>query len=142
MATTLSRELERLTDSGLHLADPAMDLRDREVIDRHGERVGKVSDVLLDPTECQVRMVEVETNAGVLGIGRKHHLIPVETLSGGDPRTVYVDRSREEVLDTPSYEPADGDAEEEHYLTIYHAYGVPPYWEASHQPESATRRGL
>ena len=141
MVTALSRELERLTDSGLHLADPVMDLRDREAIDRHGESVGKVTDVLLDPTECQVRMVEVETSGGLLGIGRKHHLIPIEALSGGDPRTVYVDRSRDEVLATPPYAPSDGDAEEEHYLTVYHAYRLQPYWEARSEPEAPTPRG-
>jgi sporulation protein YlmC with PRC-barrel domain len=128
MTTALSRELERLTSSGIALADPAMDLRDREVRDRHGEAVGTVSDLLLDQDERRVRLVEITTGGGLLGIGKKHHLIPVEALAGGDPRTVYVDRSREEIEQTPEYTVAEGDEEEAQYAAAYDAYGVTPYW--------------
>ena len=78
MTTAYSRELERLTSSGMSLADPAMDLREREVRDRHGEAVGTVSDLLLDPNDGTVRLLEVTMGGGLLGIGKKRHLVPVE----------------------------------------------------------------
>ena len=97
MTATLTRELERLTHSGVQLADPAMDVRDRDVYDRDGQAVGSVSDVLVDPDTGEVRLVEVTSNGGVFGLGRKSRLVPVEALTSGDPRTVYVERTREEI---------------------------------------------
>ena len=137
MTTTFTRELERLTHSGLSLADPAADFRDRDVLDRDGAHVGTVVDLLVDPEHRVARMVEVQTNGGMLGLGRKHRLIPVELLSGGDPRTVYVERTLDEITATPEYRPAEGDDEEDQYAAAYAAYGVTPYWQA--EPKGASR---
>ena len=134
MATTYSRELERLTHSGLQLADPARDVRDREVVDRLGGHIGTVADVLVDPGECRVRMLEVTTDGGPLGIGRKSHLVPVEAIVGGDPRTVVIDCDRDELLNHDCYQPSEGDAEEQQYLSSYRAFGVAPYWETELPP--------
>ena len=131
MTTTLSRELERLTHSGVQLADPAMDVRDREVYDRDGQSVGTVSDVLVDAETGQVRLVEVTSGGGVFGLGRKSRLVPVEATTSGDPRTVYVERTREEFLAADPYQPTDGDDEEAQYAAAYAAYGVTPYWSRS-----------
>jgi sporulation protein YlmC with PRC-barrel domain len=128
MTTAYSRELERLTSSGMSLADPAMDLREREVRDRHGEAVGSVSDLLLDPNDGTVRLLEVTMGGGLLGIGKKRHLVPVEAVAGGDPRTVYIDKPRDVIEATPEYTPADGDDEEAQYAAAYEAYGIAPYW--------------
>lgn len=128
MTATLTRELERLTHSGVQLADPAMDVRDRDVYDRDGQAVGSVSDVLVDPDTGEVRLVEVTSNGGVFGLGRKSRLVPVEALTSGDPRTVYVERTREEILAADPYQPAEGDEEEAQYAAAYAAYGVRPYW--------------
>ncbi|HET6380176.1 MAG TPA: PRC-barrel domain-containing protein [candidate division Zixibacteria bacterium] len=128
MSTSVSRELERLSSSGMTLADPAMDLRQREVRDRHGEAVGTVTDLLIDPETAQLRLVEVTTAGGLLGIGRKRHLVPVEAITADDPRTVSIDRPRQEIESTPEYVPAEGDDEENQYAAAYEAYGVEPYW--------------
>jgi sporulation protein YlmC with PRC-barrel domain len=129
MRTSLTRDLERLTSSGIELTDPAADLRGRDVRDRLGEEVGTVADVLVDPDEGEVRLIEVEAGGGLLGLGRKHHLVPLEALAGRDSRTVFVNAEREEILETPAYQPTEGDEEEAQYLAAYHAYGLSPYWE-------------
>jgi hypothetical protein len=129
LTTTFTRELERLTQTGLTLADPASNMRDREVLDRDGNHVGTVVDMLIDPELRVPRMIEVQSGGGMLGLGRKHRLIPVEVLTGGDPRTVYVNRTREEIDETPDYRAAEGDAEEDQYAAVYAAYGVTPYWQ-------------
>ena len=131
MTTTLSRELERLTHSGVQLADPARDVRDREVFDQDGQSVGTVSDVLVDPETGEVRLVEVTSGGGVLGLGRKSRLVPIEAVTSGDPRTVYVERTREDILAVDEYRPAEGDEEEAQYAAAYAAYGVTPYWTRS-----------
>jgi sporulation protein YlmC with PRC-barrel domain len=130
LASTFSRDLERLTHSGMTLADPTTDLSGREVLDREGESVGTVVDMLVDPEQGMPRLAEVETSGGLLGLGRKHRLIPVEALAARDLRTVQVDRTGDEVNTTPEYRPADGDDEEEQYAASYAAYGVTPYWQA------------
>jgi sporulation protein YlmC with PRC-barrel domain len=137
LATTFSRDLERLTHSGLTLADPTTDLSGREVLDREGDTVGTIVDLLVDLEQGVPRLVEVETAGGLLGLGRKHRLIPVEALTTRDLRTVQVDRSSDEIDATPVYSPADGDDEEEQYAASYAAYGVTPYWQS--QPASARR---
>lgn len=128
MRTTLSRELERLTHSGMRLADPAMDVRDREVFDRDGQSVGTVSDLLVEPDSGEVRLAEVTTGGGIFGLGRTTRLVPIEALTSGDPRSVYIERTREEILATDAYRPAEGDEEEAQYAAAYAAYGVTPYW--------------
>jgi sporulation protein YlmC with PRC-barrel domain len=128
VTTILTRELERLTHSGLQLDDPAADLRDREVLDRDGQHVGTVADMLVEPKSGTPRLLEVESGGGVFGLGRKSRLIPVEAVSGGDPRSVYVERGRDEILSTDPYQPSDGDEEEAQYASAYAAYDLPPYW--------------
>jgi hypothetical protein len=98
------------------------------VLDDSGEHVGTVADLLVEPDSGVVRLVEVASGGGVFGTGRKSRLVPVEVITGGDPRTVYVERSRDEVLAVDEYRPADGEDEEAQYASAYAAYGLPPYW--------------
>jgi sporulation protein YlmC with PRC-barrel domain len=128
VTTALSRELERLSHSGMQLADPAGDIRDRDVLDADGRSVGTVADLLVQPDDGTVRLVEISDGGGLFGIGRKSRLVPIEVITGGDPRTVYVERTREEILATDEYRPTEGDAEEEQYAAVYAAYGITPYW--------------
>ena len=128
MHTTISRDLEGLTHSGLELADPAMDLRGRDAFDRSGEAVGTVTDVLIDPDQRKARMLEVVFGGGLLGLGKKQFLVPVDAIAGGDPRTVYIDKEKDEILAGPEYQPDKIDEEEAHYAEVYAHYGKTPYW--------------
>ncbi|HEX2193375.1 MAG TPA: PRC-barrel domain-containing protein [Candidatus Limnocylindria bacterium] len=128
MAVTLTRELKPLTRGGVTLADPASDVRGREVLDRDGRHVGTVVDVLADPVERVARLVHVSIGGAVLGLGRKQRLIPFEVVTRGDPRTAYVERTREEILAAEEYRPGHGDLEAEQYHAAYAAYGVTPHW--------------
>ena len=128
MHTTITRDLEALSHSGLELADPAMDLRGRDAYDRSGEAIGTVADVFIDPEQRKVRMIEVATGGGLLGLGKKQFLVPVEAIAGGDPRTVYIDKTKDEILAGPEYHATEGDEEEAHYGEVYAHYGKEPYW--------------
>jgi sporulation protein YlmC with PRC-barrel domain len=135
MHTTISRDLEGITHSGLELADPAMDLRGRDAYDRNGEQVGTINDVLIDPDQRKARMIEISTGGGLLGLGKKQFLVPVEAISGGDPRTVYIDKEKDELLAGPEYHPDQTDEEEAHYAEVYAYYGKAPYWVTEPSPE-------
>ena len=128
MNTTITRDLEALTHSGLELADPAMDLRSRDAYDRNGDQVGTIADVLIDPDQRKARMLEVATGGGLLGMGKKQFLVPVEAIAGGDPRTVYIDKVKDEILAGPEYRPDQIDEEEAHYAEVYAYYDKTPYW--------------
>lgn len=128
MRPTITRDLEGLTQSGLELADPAMDLRGRDAYDRNGEPVGTVADVLIDQDERKARMLQVVSSGGLLGIGKKQLLVPVEAIAGGDPRTVYIDKVHDEILAGPEYQPDQIDEEEAHYAEVYAYYDRTPYW--------------
>lgn len=135
MHTTITRDLEALTHSGLELADPAMDLRGRDAYDRNGDPIGTVTDVLIDPDLRKARMLDVVTGGGLLGLGKKQFLVPVEAIVGGDPRTVYVDKVKDEILTGPEYRPDQIDEEEAHYAEVYTYYGKTPYWVAEPSTE-------
>lgn len=67
--------LYRLGETDQTVADPAADVRGRTVVDRHGEEVGRVDDLLVDDRENRVRFPRVGER-GLLGIGRTHYLGP------------------------------------------------------------------
>lgn len=137
MNASLTRDLEELTHSGLELADPATDLRGRDAHDRNGERVGTVTDMLIDHDYRKARMLEVASGGGLLGIGRKQLLVPVEAIAGGDPRTVFIDKAKDEIIAGPEYHPDQIDEEVGLYAEVYAYYGKAPYWVAEPPPEKA-----
>ena len=50
-------ELEKLSDTRLTLDDSSQDIRNRKVFDRHGEEIGAVNDLFIDPIERKVQML-------------------------------------------------------------------------------------
>jgi hypothetical protein len=60
-------------------ARPQHDLRGRSVLDRRDRILGYVANLYVDEDERQLRFIDVATE-GLLGLGRRHHLVPVEAL--------------------------------------------------------------
>jgi sporulation protein YlmC with PRC-barrel domain len=127
---TFTRDLDPLTSSGLELEDPTKDLRGREALDRDGESVGTVTDLLIDPTLRIPRLAIVESSGGLLGLGKKQYLVPLEAISQDEGNQVRISRSKDEVLAEPEYHATEGEEEELQYAQVYQAYGIRPYWEA------------
>ena len=73
-------KLVRLSDTELTIANPAEDIRDRTVVDRDGEDIGEVEDLLIDAHEKRVRLLEV-ASGGFLGLGKTKFLLPVEAIT-------------------------------------------------------------
>jgi sporulation protein YlmC with PRC-barrel domain len=118
--------LVTLSDTSLTVADPQEDVRNRTVIDRNGEEIGKVDDLLLDERENRVRFLRV-AHGGLLGIGQDHYLIPVDAVTGIDEDNVHIDRERGNRTGAPGYDPELA-KEPDYYTGVYGWWGCAPYW--------------
>lgn len=125
-----------LSEERLTVADAAEDVRGYGVIDRHGDEIGTVDDLLVDDGERKVRFLQVKSG-GFLGIGATTLHIPVDAVSAVDEAHVHVDQTREHVAQGPTYDPdvvldepfeAGGADEGGYYDGVYRHYGFSPFW--------------
>ena len=92
--------LVRLGDSHFVSANPEDDLRGKDVYDPHGQRMGRVEDLYVDRQEREVRYLEVGAG-GVLGIGERRFLVPVEAVTKVSEDRVTVEPYRTEKVEVP-----------------------------------------
>jgi sporulation protein YlmC with PRC-barrel domain len=121
-----SGTLMRLGDSGQMLADPDQDIRGRKVLDRDGNEIGKVGELLIDAHEQKVRLLRVE-HGGLFGVGATPLFIPAEAIEQVTEDEVRLDRTRVQVATAPEYDPEIVDRDEQ-MAKLYGYYGYPPYW--------------
>lgn len=76
------------------------DLIGWEVVDRAGEKIGTLADLIFDHTG-RVRMLHVE-----YGFPRKHLLLPQHQLEWGDGRFLLGQWTRDRIRSLPPYDPA------------------------------------
>ena len=96
--------LVRLSDSGLVLEDLAQDVRGLDVYDNDGDQIGTVEDLYADAEERKVRFLDVAAG-GLLGLGEKRFLIPVEAVSEvREDDAVVVDQKRQKVAQSPPFD--------------------------------------
>ena len=133
---TDQRTLLSLNDESLTVSDEAEDVRNYTVVDRDGEEIGKVDDLLVDETERKVRFLRIQ-EGGFLGIGGRQFLIPVDAVARIAEQKVHVDQKGEHVGAGPTYDPAvaAADAWREsayrdggYYEGLYGHYGYTPFW--------------
>src|ERR687889_1141714 len=100
--------LAKLSDSDLPLEENWQDIRGLDVYDSTGEQIGSVEDLYIDREARQPRFLVVSAG-GLLGVGKKHVLIPVEEVSRdvGEER-VTVTQPREKVVNSPEFDPDVG----------------------------------
>jgi sporulation protein YlmC with PRC-barrel domain len=104
-----------------------------QVLDRAGNEIGKVDDLLIDTEHKRVRMLRVE-HGGLLGIGTTPLFIPVEAVERITDDEVGIERSRGEVADAPRYEPELVDADT-YFTDLYGYYRYMPYWAPGYLPQ-------
>ena len=95
--------LIRLSDSDLILGDRTQDVRGLDIYDTNGEEIGTVEGLYVDEEERKVRLLDVGAG-GLLGLGEKNFLIPVEAVREVNEDGVVVDQSREKVVDSPPFD--------------------------------------
>ena len=66
-----------------HPRPPQHELRQRGVFDSEGSLIGHVENIYVDE-EGTFRFVDV-TMGGFMGLGKKHHLVPVEAIAEEEP---------------------------------------------------------
>ena len=126
MANRSIATLVTLSDSDLTVGDPSEDVRGRTVLDRAGDEIGTVEDLMLDPEEAKVRFLQVAAG-GFLGMGERQFLSPVDAVTRIDDDHLHVDQTREGIAAAPPYDPhlvADRD----YYEGLYGYYGYAPFW--------------
>jgi sporulation protein YlmC with PRC-barrel domain len=126
MTTPSLSALSKLSETGQTVATGDEDVRGRKVLDRDGEDVGRVEDLLIDDAERKVRFLLV-AHGGFLGIGDTKSYIPVDAITRITEDEVHIDDSREHVAGAPKYDP-DVVVEPDYYTGIYGYYGYMPFW--------------
>lgn len=129
LGTKIQTRVVRLSESELALADPALDVRDRKVIDSTGREIGHIHDLFVDANAEEVRFLEV-ASGGFFGLGETRFLIPVEAVTGLSENALFLNQTRSRVVEAPAYNPQL--ASESYYADIYNYYGYSPYWGLSY----------
>jgi sporulation protein YlmC with PRC-barrel domain len=93
--------LIRLGDSDFVPTNSEDDLRGKGVRDAEGQRLGRVEDLYIDRREREVRFLEVGFG-GVLGIGEKRFLVPVEAVTQVAEGWVTIEPDRTERVEGPA----------------------------------------
>jgi sporulation protein YlmC with PRC-barrel domain len=123
--SSFSGKLLKLGESDAVVRDPSEDIRGRKVFDAKFEEIGKVDDLLVDEQELKVRFIQI-SSGGLLGIGDRKILLPVDAVTQVNDDAVFVDQDRERLTGAPAYDPAIVD---ETYLnSVYDYYGYAPFW--------------
>ena len=125
MTTSAQANLYKLSDSPLTVADPAEDIRGRQIVDSAGNEVGKIDDLMIDDRQGKVRFL-LAGSGGFLGIGETKFLIPVDAVTRITGDTVYINQTREHVAGAPRYDPELADMS--YWDSLYGYYGYALYW--------------
>lgn len=115
----------RASHAQMELPKEIEGLEGRDVVDRDGDKLGHVVDILIDQFHHEHSFIEIETD-GFLGMGRKHLLAPLRLdETGNDPITV--DAVKRELHDAPEHDPSMMFSEEyESALAGY--WNLPYHW--------------
>jgi sporulation protein YlmC with PRC-barrel domain len=123
VAESSAPALIKLSRTDLAIEDPLGDVRGRRVVTVDDERVGTVTDLLIDRREKTIRFLEIDAK-GLDGISRQTILIPVQAVARVDEHHVYVGCARDVIATAPTYNPHV--VQSEPYLhEVYEHFGCP-----------------
>jgi ribosomal 30S subunit maturation factor RimM len=100
--------LVNLNDTDLYLDEPWHDLRGLAVYDVNDDQIGSVEDVYVDRERREARLLDVSAG-GLLGVGKKHFLVPVEDVKRDvDGERVTVEHPKDKVMGSPEFDHDEG----------------------------------
>jgi sporulation protein YlmC with PRC-barrel domain len=121
---TITRETTLIPLKGSDVPIHAsMDIRGFAAFDSEEVEIGKVEDLIVDPTNGTIRMLKIR-GGGVLGVGGHHWFVPVEAITDVTDDAVHVDRAREQLLEGEDQGLQDNAFVE----NLYSHYGATPFW--------------
>ncbi|KOV52038.1 PRC-barrel domain-containing protein [Streptomyces sp. AS58] len=118
--------LTRFSDSGQAIPSADEDIRGRKVTERSGNELGKVGDLIIDEEEHKIRFLLLE-HGGFLGVGKEKSYLPVDAVAEVSEDQIRIDRTRDQVVDAPEYDP-ELVQQDEYYDRLYAHYDYPPFW--------------
>ncbi len=140
MAHEGTSALRTLSESHLTVKNSSEDVRGRKVFDKDGKHVGHVVDLMVDEGGSTVRFLRV-AQGGVLGIGEKRHLVPVDAVIRLDDDEVHIDRTHHHVANAPDYDPDLAAVDHRAYWgSVYDYWGYAPFWSGGALTPSFPRR--
>jgi hypothetical protein len=83
-----------------HPRPPQRELRQRGVFDSGGRLIGHVVNIYVDD-DRNFRFVDVALSS-LMGLGKKHHLVPVEAIAEEDPGSITLTVDRRIVESAPT----------------------------------------
>jgi len=104
-----------------HPRPPHHELRQKRVLDSGYQSIGQVENLYVDE-DMELHFVDVATS-GFMGLGTKHHLVPVEAIVSEDAGSITLALDQQAVESAPAYaNPRAGPDEELQRATREH-YG-------------------
>lgn len=115
-----------LNDFSKEFTNDALDIRDRQVLDRDAQLIGRVNSMFVDDFQRKLRFVGVE----VEGVKESRVLIPVDAIIHVDKDRIQIEQPRSRVLDSPPPDQGSSAPPEEYWVRLYDHYGYSPHWMA------------
>jgi PRC-barrel domain len=106
-----------------HPAAPHHEIREKTVLDSGDRIVGTVANLYVDEDSRQLRFVDVVTTSGLLGLERKHHLVPVEAVSDEGPGAITLGVDKQSVQSAPTFANPHVVPDEGYRRTVREHYG-------------------
>ena len=116
-----------------HPLIPADRVNGTDVLNKAGEKLGKIEDVAIEKVSGDVAYA-ILSFGGVLGIGAKYHPVPWKLLKyDPDKRAYVIPMSKDDLEHAPMIDEQElsggRDAQtRESIYGFYSSYGVGPYW--------------
>ena len=85
-----------------HPAPPHQRLRKKGVVDSGSRHIGQVENLYVEENSRRLRFVDVVTS-GFLGLGRKHHLVPVEAITDQAPGSITLEVDQRALESAPAF---------------------------------------
>jgi hypothetical protein len=84
-----------------HPRPPHQELRQKSVFDSGSRHIGQVGNLYVDDNR-DLQFIDVVTS-GFLGLGKKHHLVPVEAITDEAPGSVTLEVDQGAVESAPDF---------------------------------------
>ncbi|MBE0597095.1 MAG: PRC-barrel domain-containing protein [Desulfuromonadales bacterium] len=106
----------------------ASDIKGFAIQNNQGERLGEVSELLVDIEKGKIGYVVI-SSGGVLGMGEENYIVPFNALTFNEQQNALtLDMQKEQLQEAPQGDVAEA-LDQEQGRQIHQFYGVSPYWE-------------
>ena len=104
-----------------HPRPPQAELRQRSVFDSGARHIGEVANLYVDDDRT-LHFVDVVTS-GFLGLGKKHHLVPVEAITDESPGSITLGVDEQTVEGAPAFSNPQAGPDDQLQRAVREHYG-------------------